>query len=33
MPLEPPQSKVCGKTYGRFTETEQDGSKIDTLMF
>jgi len=33
MPLESPQSKVCGKSYGHFTETTQNGLKTDTLVF
>jgi len=33
MPIELPQSETCGKSYHRFTETVQDGSKTDTLVF
>ena len=33
MPLELPQSEVCGKSYGHFTETTQNGLKTDTLVF
>ena len=33
MALESPQSEICGKSYGCFTETVQDGSKTDTLVF
>jgi len=33
MPLESPQSEVCGKSYGHFTETTQNGLKTDTLVF
>jgi len=33
MALELPQSGICGKRYGCFTETVQDGLKTDTLAF
>ena len=33
MPLESPQSEVCGKSYDHFTKTVQNGSKTDTLVF
>ena len=33
MPLASPQSEVCGKSYGHFTETTQNGLKTDTFVF
>ena len=33
MPLESPQSEICGQSYGHFTDTTQNELKTDTLVF